>query len=382
MAQTHEELALSWQGENVDPVAVERALTRMLRQLDPPLQDGDDHPPARASVLSLIACAASGDQEARAVEALGQLSERHPSRALSVVVNPEAPESRLDAWATVHCLLHRPSSALVCFEQVRLAAYGAAARHLSSVVSPLLIPDLPVYLWWLGEPPRPQEDLLGLCDRLIVDTRGSGMAGLVKVGDLVEAGSDHMAVIDLAWSALFPWREILASLFDPPETRAYQRCLRSVNIDYVAGMLSSRPLLLLCWLAFALGWTPASSLEKDQDGDFVLGFVAGGERRSAKLRGVAGKPGAQPGDLVGVLLEGGCDGDTATFAIARGEDGSSATLCSALPDGRETTRVVRFNEPSLAALLSRELERLRADPYYYGSLSLADQIVRPTVAAD
>ena len=58
-------------------------------------------------------------------------------------------------------------------EVVELTLRGARAKAPASIVEPLLISDLPVFLRWRGEPPwdAPElEQLVGVTDRLIVDS--------------------------------------------------------------------------------------------------------------------------------------------------------------------------------------------------------------------
>ena len=62
----------------------------------------------------------------------------------------------------------------VCAEIVRIRLRGSAAEAPASVVVPLQLPDLPVFLRWRGRPPfgrPPFEQLVGVADRLIVDSR-------------------------------------------------------------------------------------------------------------------------------------------------------------------------------------------------------------------
>ena len=41
----------------------------------------------------------------------------------------------------------------MCYEEVVLTVRGEAAEHLSGIVAPLLIHDLPTHIWWPGDPP-------------------------------------------------------------------------------------------------------------------------------------------------------------------------------------------------------------------------------------
>jgi glucose-6-phosphate dehydrogenase assembly protein OpcA len=96
----------------------------------------------------------------------------------------------------------------------------AAAKALPSAVMSLLVPDLPVFLWWQG--PFGEGSLAGelakLASRVIVDSGECGLEG-VSAARLM-AGS----VADLAWAGLLPWRDAVAGLFDgPSEVKALER---------------------------------------------------------------------------------------------------------------------------------------------------------------
>src|SRR5437588_426774 len=56
---------------------------------------------------------------------------------------------------------------------VTMLTSGAATRATATLIQPLLKPDLPVYLWWLGDPPEDETILRKLTDlssRVIVDS--------------------------------------------------------------------------------------------------------------------------------------------------------------------------------------------------------------------
>ncbi len=142
----------------------------------------------------------------RVMRALG---DRVPSRTL--LLHPE-PGSHADGF-DASVVLERFSGGRtgVSAEIVRIRLHGTAAEAPASVVVPLQLPDLPVFLRWRGRPPfgrAPFEQLTGVADRLIVDSREwdrlpSGLARLAE-------SFDRLAVSDLAWARMLPWRASLA----------------------------------------------------------------------------------------------------------------------------------------------------------------------------
>jgi hypothetical protein len=95
-------------------------------------------------------------------------------------------------------------------------------RHLTAVVLPLLLPELPVFTWWEGTPPFGEEvfdELTSVTDRLIVDSAAfvDPVADLRRLAGVV--GALEPAVTDCAWGRLTPWRELLAAPFSGPQLR-------------------------------------------------------------------------------------------------------------------------------------------------------------------
>jgi len=129
-------------------------------------------------------------------------------------------------------------------EVIELTLRGSRAKAPASIVLPLLIPDLPVFIRWRGLPPwgAPELDqLLGIVDRLIVDsTEWDDLP--VAYGHLVDL-FERVAVSDIAWARTSRWRHLLASLW--PD-------IADVGRIRVKGT-EAQALLLCGWLRSRLG---------------------------------------------------------------------------------------------------------------------------------
>jgi len=193
---------------------------------------------ARTSVLNLVVIARRPELGERAGAELAALTGRHPSRTLIVApMDPDGP-SWIDARLSAYCMLPRPDAPETCAESIFIIAGGEAGRHLSAIIAPLLIHDLPVTLWWLGEPPlgtRQTGEVLQLVDRLVVDGSswsGDGLARLRQLAALAIAR--RPAIFDFALVRQARWREAIASVFDRPEFLAYLTSLHRVAVTYAA----------------------------------------------------------------------------------------------------------------------------------------------------
>jgi glucose-6-phosphate dehydrogenase assembly protein OpcA len=132
----------------------------------------------------------------------------------------------------------------VCTELVELELCGSRADVPASVVVPLLLPDLPVFLRWRGLPPFGDptfERLAELVDRLVVDSREWDHELHGAYGSLAQHFGDHLAVSDIVWARAEPWREAVAAAW-PGIAEANEVEVQGPEADalLLAGWLRSR----------------------------------------------------------------------------------------------------------------------------------------------
>jgi hypothetical protein len=148
-----------------------------------------------------------------ATRTLAGMEDRHPSR--TVILTPE-PSGRDGLDATVDVLTFEMTGTERCVssEVVQLRLKGDRAKAPASIVSPLLISDLPVFCRWRGEPSWGSdelEQLVATVDRLVVDS--SEWGGLPGSYEWLETLFDRVAVSDIAWTRTADWRLCLAELW-------------------------------------------------------------------------------------------------------------------------------------------------------------------------
>ncbi len=191
---------------------------------------------ARTSVMNLIVIARRPELAEHCAATMQALTGQHPSRTVVIgSADPDGP-SWVDARVEAHCVLPRVDAPETCAEMIHLTAGGEAGQHLAAIATPLIVHDLPVTIWWPGEPPfraRPARDLFSLADRLIVDGStwsGDGLERLHDMAELLE--TTRMAISDFALLRQARWREAIASIFDDPDFTPYLRSLRRVAVTY------------------------------------------------------------------------------------------------------------------------------------------------------
>jgi glucose-6-phosphate dehydrogenase assembly protein OpcA len=179
----------------------------------------------------------------KALDTLHALEERHPSR--TIVITPrDDDEHRIDAELSLTCFKLPGTERHVCTEVIELSLAGTAARAPASVVLPLLIPDLPVFLRWRGRPDFESAQwaqLTGVADRLIVDS--TEWPDVPEAYRGLEAVFQDIAASDIAWARTGRWRALLASLW--PEIAQVQR----IKVKGTAAQAH----LLRGWLVSRLG---------------------------------------------------------------------------------------------------------------------------------
>ena len=198
--------AAEWSGKDVSIGDVTSALFR-LRNESAGETEGPD---LRTSVMTHLAWVPPDWQEA-AVETLAGLGDRHPSRGILLFPEESAGDG-IDAKVSVLAFPLSHQRRHIAAEVVQLHLRGNMTESPASIVMPLLVTGLPVFLRWRGRPPFGEltvEQLIDVCDRFIVDS-GEWTDAPEAYSDLP---FDRTACSDIAWRRTEPWRRSLASLW-------------------------------------------------------------------------------------------------------------------------------------------------------------------------
>jgi len=261
--------ALRWSSRAKSIAGIEAELGRIWSSisLTTPGEEGRDERrvAARSSVMNLVVVAGRGEIGERVASVVEGLTGRHPSR--TIIVSPADPDGPawINAQIEAHCMLPSATAPETCSELVYMTCGGESGQHLAALVAPLLIHDLPVTVWWPGEPhfeSRSALELLPMADRVIVDGSGwsgDGVAGLAAMCGLPERF--QLDVADFALLRQTRWREAIASTFDRPNLLPFLGHLERIEVRYAAaeGTPGSanivRPLYHVAWLASRLDMT-------------------------------------------------------------------------------------------------------------------------------
>jgi glucose-6-phosphate dehydrogenase assembly protein OpcA len=263
-------------------------------------QSYGEHAAARATTFNLIVyeSEASNSSKNTLVDAIASQS---PCRVISLVSEAGQDEG-ITAQVAAYCPIQKSRSALICGEYITLQGTQDALKRVHTLLPDLIIPDLPVFLWWQGSPaPNTSlfEKLLNLSDRIIFDSSHftEPEADLSKVSQMISSGAQ---VADLNWRRLAPWQELTAQAFDPPDRRAAIWDVDRITIDYERGN-STQAMMFLGWIASRLDWQPTSIT--NEGGDYNIKLITFKGKNDIHVEAeLAAIPTADPGDVVGDML--------------------------------------------------------------------------------
>jgi len=244
---------LVWSDRATTPGRIEHELRKLVSQC----HSSNEHcVPART--LNLV-CVVDREWSGEIANRLRRVGRFHASR--TVVCTVEHGRSTIDAQATVSTEEDPEAGGFSLMRELVIVNVGE--RHLpdlDTIVDPLVVTDLRTVVWSPHGHPEAVDALTTgraggspIAQVVLLDAvdEPDPAAALTREGEL--AGRSE--VVDLAWLRCTPWRERLASAYDPDARRPELATLSKVSVRYRADSLVSG-LLLVGWLCDRLGWRP------------------------------------------------------------------------------------------------------------------------------
>jgi glucose-6-phosphate dehydrogenase assembly protein OpcA len=364
--------------KTLDVEAVEQALAELWQETS-----GEPDEPEvvvlRARAANLMVFLANEAALPQTQQTIRELAGVHPCRAFVMLADREGPPVDIEMFVSASSQLEgRSKKPELCCEEVTLVARGHFSSELPSAVTPLLVPDLPIFLWW-QDLRRLNDDtfrpLSLAADRLVIDS--VDLAAMNLSLEAVERlfsrkTKEVLAVSDINWARLTSWRALLANFYDVSEYRPALEDLERVTIEYVApesdaNGIAVQALLIAGWLASRLQWNLSSDTSADNTHIFLARRQDGGEI-TLELKRLE-RPAIKPGRLAKIELL--AKREEASFVVKRADNGlhleTQATVEGRLCPG--STLPVRNR--TTAQLLAREMEILVNDITYEAAVRVA-----------
>ena len=360
--------------------AIERELTSLWQQAS----EHEDGGIMRASTLNLLVFVTSQAEAAMLDDTLTEVTAAHPSRAIMIIADSQSQESVLAAQVTSRCTLPTATSKQVCCEQVTITAAGSELDEMPSAVAPLLVSDLPVYLWWQAVPRITDKvtfrRLADLSDRVIIDSAdfNDPHGDMASMAAVLRETPRWTAISDLNWARLTAWRALLAGFYDVSEYCPLLAQLNNVVIEYSSAgadteALSPRALLLGGWLASRLGWQLESGPATHSAGASRFAFTK--DDRRITLEFARTEREIEPGRIAMVTMRSAAD-ESASFKVRRSGDAQRIETVVARGEERIAQRVLSYESLKESELIGRELEILGHDRVYEQAVLAAGEMVK------
>jgi glucose-6-phosphate dehydrogenase assembly protein OpcA len=345
-----------WSEQDTTPGAIDAAIRQLLQ--DQYARDGACAP---ARVLNLVVVV---DREWRGeiLNRLERVGRYHPSRLILCAV--ESRRTTIDATVAITTESDvGPGEPELVRERITLDLGPRHLERLDTIVDPLVVTDIATVTWSPHGHPEAVDAMLHLSQVILVDSVNEfdPRSAVERARELAQ----EAYVVDLAWLRSTPWRERVASTFDPQPWREELGRIDSVTVRHQPQ--SAVAALLFCgWLAARLGWEPGSLVTADGS----LHGKAHGRRQDVALKLEPDETMSVPG-LAGVELGTASGMD---IALYRGPGGLTARRRDR--KGKESTWTVLGASRGESGILGEGIRQaLLRDPVYAAALGRAEAMV-------
>ncbi len=330
----------------------------------------------RAAALTLLVYVDCPEAVWEVSNLLADVTRQNPCRAIVMVMDASGSAPSIMATVSAHCHMPMEGGSQICSEQITLDARGNTGPELTSIVLPLTISGLPIYLWWRAghfTMPAYFDQIFRVTQRVIVDSARfkATRSDLAVLAAWSEKYSSRIRLSDLNWARATPWREVIAQSFDSPERGSYLERIQEISIEYEMESVRFNTqravsLLLTAWLATRLGWEFHSAESRGPDMPRVFYFRSSSGREIKVERRLRKVEGRGSGVCFSLVIE----AEGARFSFSRGPDGKAVQTCAEVAGRPPIGRTVRIEVGGEVDLLNDELMLSGRDRVYEEALAL------------
>ena len=241
-----------WSERDTTPAAIEEALRDLLAERH---AQSAGYVPARA--LNLV-CVVEREWSGEIANRLRDVGRYHASR--TIICAYERGRTTLDARASIASDAKPGHGEFALMRETVVLNVGPEhLDQLDRIVDPIVVTDVATVVWSPHGHAEALDALLSIAQVVLLDSVDDPDPhhALGRVCELAE----RAYVVDLAWLRTTPWRERIASAFDPPARRAELGTISGVTVHAREGSEVSA-LLLLGWMCSRLGWRPGAMTER------------------------------------------------------------------------------------------------------------------------
>lgn len=221
----------------------------------------DESPPRTACLFNLVVFCRRAERIAYFKKLIQAAIEHFPCRVMFIQdIHGEA-QKLLSTELTV--LKAKQSDNPVNCDQLLIETGSHTLAQVPFVLLPFILPDLPLFLIWDCDPTTEQEilpKLLPHANRLIFDSETIDHLQRFAHRILAYQGSQSLDMVDLNWTRIGGWRDLMSKMFDTEERIGHLQNAQEFHIAY-NGMEDqffhhnqTQAIYLQAWLAAQLGW--------------------------------------------------------------------------------------------------------------------------------
>jgi glucose-6-phosphate dehydrogenase assembly protein OpcA len=247
----------------MDVAAIEKELKELWTDMSS--EKGQKEAVTRTCVHNLIVYAPGEQSDAEVNAIVAEVTVQNPGRVFILLPEPSSKEKKVSAWVSSQCYRTSGMRQQICCEQIMVRAQGDAVQDLASIIDPLTIPDLPVFVWWRAPLSKGKvfEDLMEFANRTIVDSSiQSAGQSIQEINQLLVRNISACAFSDLNWARLTIWREMIARFFDSSDALPQLNEISRIEISSDQP-LPLQPLFLISWLGSRLKWRIESKIKNE-----------------------------------------------------------------------------------------------------------------------
>jgi glucose-6-phosphate dehydrogenase assembly protein OpcA len=373
-----------WQSDQINPNFIGQQLKELWLEIAEERRASNGHLRSIADMASMhtqtinLVVVTEADRDFAEISSLvTTLPDITPSRIVILAAQPGWREA-LEVGIDVEERQNQPPHAPTRIEVISVRGRG---ERLASVVTPLLVPDLPDFVW-CTTPDYVNDPVLGeladQVDRIVVDSSASPDPSVAfdYLLKLFQMGGSQLQISDMAWTRLHSWRQLIAQFFDqenhlPSLYAAEEVVIKCTRKDQSGRSGVASGLLTAGWLASCMGWrAPGEELVRSRD-DWKLTLRAGQKGQSHEvvmlLREVEDEHCA-PG-LSSITIDAGSPAP-GSFSVRRTSKDSMTTL-SSTPGAGIAERTIYSANPDASRLLGIELRQFDHDQIFDQALRFA-----------
>ncbi|WP_235880013.1 glucose-6-phosphate dehydrogenase assembly protein OpcA [Polyangium aurulentum] len=265
----------------------------------PDEQTGSPMTKVRASTMSFVLSVAASEMP-RANETTDKLADTHPGRAFLLAMDGRLAPWEVSYEVRAECRLQGEADP-ICHDWIEMTFGAMAAERAASVLSALVLPEVPVVAEiGRGAPRTLVNAVVPRADRIIVDSAHTSPARIAEI-----ARATNAPLGDRQFVRTYSWRDLVARFFD--DAVGALGSIRSITVGRTPGGATDPAALVIGWLGSRLGW---SFEARDR------ARSAGGEAIAIALRDEP-REDLEQGQITGIWIETALGGEPLSLACAR-----------------------------------------------------------------